>query len=353
MNFVTTWPTLKTELYKMAETSPFLKEKMHERPTGDCVTFYLILQALGSKLGHIQDSVPTSPRSRQLDSLIKTLIPHLDSPQSEERDAQIRLCMENIQGDNADHYVPALPSEISHGAKELFCKWNQSLPDQSIIVTEFATFQALQQQDKEWFHNFFDCENLLEVELSHKHSKASVYLLRIASTNRRVVVVNSWFCAFSEKQSIKGRKTAILSMLLTMYLLVASDNLSLEVAKHWHSLFTSFMIRLTFAPRGKDDNDDDYDYNYDVCDTTRKHSDNCFRAARRIVFPNDHFKAKPKRVSLISNWIGITYLDLLYIREKIGEDRCNQLQKAYGLLQYQDKSPLELDFVCPGMPCDW
>jgi len=357
-DFIFTWPTLKSSLYKMKSTSEFLAAKMRDDPP-DFVKLYLAKKLVGAKFGTWEDCIKHSPREDTLDLVIQAL-------QSATTPEEYRSALVPLQDDNYSHYVRPEDDDLAEGALEVLKQGLDSLPARHAIVIERVSFNTLRKVHRADFDDLID----LSTEIQVLPNRALSFVR--AKSGREIIVTLSFFQMFGQEASVKVRIKAVQAWLTLQQYLCESGHVSLEDVVEQKEIMCSFLMGcLGLDPSqhedewnsndSQEDNDedadadevedgDDEDVNCDnaLQDTSSKDQDECtgFRAARRLAVPSDQFAGPGSGILGVSKKLKIGWAETLYLRNGLGMDRMNELLSAHGINLRGGTSPLEPTWKC-------
>lgn len=231
------------------------------------------------------------------------------------------------------------------------------LPPNHVVIIERANTDAMEKCHYDWFHETLDMESAIDVL-----PNCELRLVRVKSgknIGRLVILTASFFISFAENVSTEQRMNNSHVDLVLLALLHASGIVEAEAVARLQRLTQSFLMALSSKCKTDAEATDfdtvDADY-FDTNDADDVAADadakataeaRFFRKARILAFPNGYFAGNAKRVVTVSRQLKIGYAELLYLRVELGYEKFNVLVGAFGL---QTPTPLELDWVCPGLP---
>ena len=271
-----------------------------------------------------------SPREQQLDEVLDTLKPLLEKEMDESNRAAIRKALGPIQGEqHYSHYVPPTGKTLASGARPLLEAMIAALPKRHVVAIERETADALIEKYPAWWNKGIDMDSAIEVLPRKK-----LCLVR-ARNGRRVIITSSYFVAFAQDVSVNHRYQSVRDFCVCQDLLLASGNITLEAVTKQRKILCSFLMGL--KPNGIDK------------DGNVKLS---YRTPRHLAFPQGYFLGNKKHVCVVSQQLEIGYMEMLYLRFRLGKGLNDNLLIAHDLLLNgkQSSSPLEPGFACPGIP---
>lgn len=167
-------------------------------------------------------------------------------------------------------------------------------------------------------------------------NKEIVHGLRVVKSknNHHVLITCSFHLMFSDNTSIDNVIFPVVrAFIAALELLYQTQKIT---ATHYHyqrNILQSFLMAI------------------DGKDVVKVKDRLGFYAGRRRAMPKDYFRAAPVRTLVVSKRLGIGYLEMLYIREKLRKVKFQEILKILGLGGGEDQTsnPIELDFQCTGV----
>jgi len=136
-----------------------------------------------------------------------------------------------------------------------------------------------------------------------------------------------------------------------MQLLEQTGNCSSDSVEEQRKILQSFLMRLEFGKSADADNCD-VNRSDENAEEESDRMDPGARCAMKYAMPAGFFPRTMPYVRVVSRPLGIGYLEMLYLRYFLGEEKFNKLLIAHGLLGkgLQSTSPVEPSWTCPGPP---
>lgn len=170
MECITTWITLKSRLYQLADRDPttdgdVLRRHLPPVPAeGSFVNNFFLQLLFGSKYHSFTDTITIAPREEALQSLLAQLRPLLDGTGTEAASPHaIQKTLEPIQGDNYSNYVHPITGKLGVASKQIL-QAKLDCPSQNHIELERVEWNELMRFHKDWLHSVVDMGSFIQLE---------------------------------------------------------------------------------------------------------------------------------------------------------------------------------------------
>lgn len=347
-----TWITLPLELRTLSE---FLIQKLHDLPEdGGFVKLNRWRTLFGDLFCEFVDCITKSPRSDQLDVIVDKLrnlikdLPPGTLPSKESVLAILKPIMkppsDDVKEEDDDydktvgysHFVHPEPGKLAEPAKTILSMWFNEYDPTHLIAFEQSVIEQMRKDPVtlDWLNNSIRGWDDPENEIVK-----GVRLVE-SCNGHPVLITSSFYLMFAEQSCIDKNVFPISHAFITvLQLLHEAGHIDQDCLDEKRNVMQCFLMACENLEDVLEKGDDQ----------------NCFKVARRMAMPKNYFQGPPPRILLVSNNIGIGYLECLYIREKLDRPdwfhtMCQALGLGIALGIPQKMNPIELNYVCPGAP---